>query len=153
RACSVLQTTSDKLVRTAGNLRAEKEKLEQAVKSLNDRILEEMKPAKLRDFQFYSKLLAGLDSKKLQEKAGELVKTGRTVVLFGNKEGDRGFLMIAKSPDTFISIKEIADKAFSKMNGKGGGQDNFVSGAGEGAKLGEAFGLAEEELTEKMMGS
>ncbi|MFH1470283.1 MAG: alanine--tRNA ligase-related protein [Candidatus Micrarchaeota archaeon] len=151
RACSVLQTTSDKLEKTAGNLRAEKEKLEAAVKSLNDRILEEMKPAKIRNFSFYSKLLAGMDSKKLQEKAGELVKTGQTVVLLANKEGDKGFLILAKSPDTFIDIKEIADRAFAKMNGKGGGQENFQSGAGDGTKLGEAFGLAEEELSEKLM--
>ncbi len=151
RACSILQTTSDKLEKTAGNLRAEKERLEYAVKSLNERILDEMKPARLKDHYLYSKLLSGMDNKKLMEKVGELIKTGRTIVLLANKEGDKGFLVIAKSPDTYIDIKEVAEKAFAKMNGKGGGQDNFISGAGEGSKLGAAFGFAEEELTEKLM--
>ncbi len=151
KACSILQTTSDKLEKTAGNLRAEKERLEQAVKSLNERILDEMKPAKVGEFSFYSKILSGMNAKKLMEKAGELIKTGRTIVLLANRDGETGFLLIAKSPDTYINIKEIANRAFAKMNGKGGGPDSFLNGAGDGGKLGEAFGLAEEELTEKMI--
>ncbi|MFH0817565.1 MAG: alanine--tRNA ligase-related protein [Candidatus Micrarchaeota archaeon] len=151
RACIILQTTSDKLDKTAGNLRAEKERLEQAVKSLNERILDELNPAKIGNYHFYSKLLSGMDSKKLMAKAGELIKTGRTIVLFGNRDGEKGFLVIAKSPDTFVNIKTIADNAFEKMGGKGGGPDNFLTGAGDGKKLGEAFGGAEEELTEKLI--
>jgi alanyl-tRNA synthetase len=152
RACSILQTTSDKLERTTVNLKAQKEKLEQTVKSLSERILEELQPAKLGDHNFYSKAFTSLDDKKLMARAGELIKTGRTVVLFCNKEGDKGFLLIAKSQDTFLDIKPIADKTFAMMNGKGGGPDNFISGAGDADKMGKAFGFAEEELTAKLSG-
>lgn len=152
KACSILQTTSDKLEKTAVNLKAQKEKLEQAVKTLNEKILDEMQPARIGSYNLYSKSLSNMDNKKLMERAGELIKTGRTIVLISNKEGEKGFLLIAKSMDVFIDLKFVANRAFPMMSGKGGGQDNFISGAGEAAKLGAAFEFAESELTKKLSG-
>lgn len=150
-ACTMLQTTSDKLERTMANLKTQKDKLESMVKGLNEQILEETKPAKFGSYNFYSKVFSDMDNGKLMEKAGELIKTGRTVVLFGNRHEGKGFIVIAKSADSEIDIKSIASRAFPMMNGRGGGKDNFISGAGEAGKLGEAFGLAEEELGEKLV--
>ncbi len=151
RACTILRTTSDKLEKTMVNLKEQKEKLEAVVKDLNDQILDELEPAKFKDHNFYSKVLSGMDNNRLMEKAGELIKTGRTVVLFGNKEGSKAFIVLAKSPDSWLDIKELSEEIFPMMNGKGGGKDNFISGAGEADKLGETFGFAEEKIGEKLM--
>ncbi|MFH1448322.1 MAG: alanine--tRNA ligase-related protein [Candidatus Micrarchaeota archaeon] len=150
-ACAILQTTSDKLEKTMTNLKEQKEKLESMVISLNDRILDEIEPANFGEYNLYSKVFVDMDDKKLMEKAGKLIETGRTIVLFGNKKGDDAFILIAKSPDSDINIESISAKMFPLMDGKGGGKGNFLSGAGKADKLGEAFGFAEEEIVEKLV--
>jgi alanyl-tRNA synthetase len=86
-----------------------------------------------------------MDSKKLMEKAGEVIKEENALVIFGNK-GERGFLLIAKNQKMKVDLKEIATKAFNILEGKWGGKEYFVSGAGKAEKLEDAIKSAIENV-------
>jgi alanyl-tRNA synthetase len=79
------------------------------------------------------------------EKAGELIKEENALIIFGNK-GDIGFLLIAKNQEMNLDLKKIAGKAFEIIEGKWGGKEYFVSGAGKAEKLEEAV-----EFVKKMV--
>ncbi len=152
RASAVLQTTPDKLEKTALNLKEKAETLEKSARELGASILSKLEPEKSGPLWLYSVSFSFMDSKKLIEKAGELIKQEKTAVVFANSDGIKGFLLLAKSQDVNADIRAISGRAFSLMDGKGGGKDNFLTGAGEAGKLKEAFDFVEREIWKALAG-
>jgi len=140
---SILQTHPELLEKTAEKLKTENLKLSEQLKELNEELLNRIEFTEKRGIKIYSKVFSGMDSKKLMEKAGELIKEENALVIFGNR-GERGFLLIAKNPEMKVDLKSIADKAFSIIEGKWGGKEYFVSGAGKAEKLEEAVEFVKE---------
>ncbi|QLJ53468.1 MAG: alanyl-tRNA synthetase [Candidatus Fermentimicrarchaeum limneticum] len=135
--CSILQTHPELLEKTAEKLRAENLLMQEQLKELNEELLSRLEPTIQGSVKIYSKIFSGMDSKKLMEKAGELIEQENVSVIFGNK-GEKGFLLIAKNPKMSLNLKAVAGKAFGILEGKWGGKEYFVSGAGKAEKLGEA---------------
>jgi len=143
--CSILQTHPELLEKTAEKLKAENLMMQEQLKELNEELLGRLEPTMKGGIKIYSKIFSGMDSKKLMEKAGELIKEENALVIFGNK-GEKGFLLIAKNPEMSIDLKTIAEKAFSIIEGKWGGKEYFVSGAGKAEKLEDAIKSAIENV-------
>lgn len=143
--CSILQTHPELLEKTAEKLKAENLMMQEQLKELNEELLRKLEPAMKGGIKVYSKIFSGMDSRKLMEKAGELIKEENVLVIFGNK-GEKGFLLIARNQEMTIDIKKIAEKTFQIIEGKWGGKDYFVSGAGKAEKLEEAIKFAIENL-------
>jgi alanyl-tRNA synthetase len=135
---SILQTHPEMLERTAEKLKAENLVMQEQLNGLNEELLGRLEPAIKGSVKIYSKIFSGMDSKKLMEKAGELIKQDNALVIFGNK-GEKGFLLIAKNQNMNVDLKKIAEKAFEIIEGKWGGKEYFVSGAGKAEKLEEAI--------------
>jgi len=144
-ASSILQTYPELLERTADKLKQENLTLSEQLKELNEALLSKLEPAEKGRIKIYSKIFSGMDSKKLMDKAGELIKEDNTLVIFGNK-GEKGFLLIAKNQKMNVNLNSIAEKAFKVMEGRWGGKEYFVSGAGKAEKLEEAVGLVINEI-------
>lgn len=143
--CSILQTHPEMLERTAEKLRAENLVMQEQLKELNEEVLSRLEPATKGGVKIYSKIFSGMDSKKLIEKAGELIKEEDALVIFGDK-GENGFLLIAKNQKMNVDLKKIAEKAFEIIEGKWGGKEYFVSGAGKAEKLEEAVEFVKEAV-------
>ncbi len=143
--CSILQTHPELLEKTAEKLKAENIMMQEQLKELNEELLSRIEPIQKGGMKIYSKVFSGTDSKKLMEKAGELIKEENALVIFGNK-GEKGFLLMAKNQEMSIDLKSIAEKAFGIMEGKWGGKEYFVSGAGKTEKLEEAIKSAIENI-------
>ncbi|MCX6776698.1 MAG: DHHA1 domain-containing protein, partial [Candidatus Micrarchaeota archaeon] len=119
--------------------------LSEQLKELNEALLSKLEPAEKGGIRIYSKIFSGMDAKKLMDKAGELIKEDNTLVIFGNK-GEKGFLLIAKNQKMNVNLNSIAEKAFKVTEGRWGGKEYFVSGAGKAEKLEEAVGLVINEI-------
>ena len=141
--CSVLQTHPELLEKTAERMKAESLLMQEQLKELNEELLERIEPTEKRGVRVYSKIFSGMDSRKLMEKAGALIKEDNTLVIFGNR-GEKGFLLIAKNQEMSLDLKKIATKAFEIIEGKWGGKEYFVSGAGKAEKLEEAVNFVIE---------
>jgi alanyl-tRNA synthetase len=146
--CSILQTHPELLEKTAEKLKAENLMMQEQLKELNEELLSRVEPTMKGGVKLYSKIFSGADSKKLMERAGELIKEKNTLVILGNK-GERGFLLIAKNQEMNIDLKKIAGKAFEIIEGKWGGKEYFVSGAGKAEKIEEAIKFAIESVVVK----
>ena len=131
---SILQTHPELLEKTAEKLKAENLTMQEQLKELNESLLSTLEFTEKEGIKIYSKIFSGMDSKKLMEKAGELIKEDDVLVILGNK-GERGFLLLAKNPKMDFDLAEVASKAFKLMEGKGGGKEYFMSGAGKADKL------------------
>ena len=134
--CSTLQTHPELLGRTAEKLKEENIAMQEQLRKLSEEVLQKIDFSEKTGVKVYSKILSGVDNRKLMEKAGELIKEQNALVILANRDG--GFLLIAKNPEMGIDLKEIAEKAFSIMEGRWGGKEYFVSGAGKAEKVEEA---------------
>lgn len=142
---SILQTHPELLERTAQRLKEENMAMREQLRQLNEELLKNIEGEKRGKVKLYAKVFCGMDSRKLMEKAGELIKGDNTLVIFGNR-GERGFLLIAKNPKMSLDVKALAGKAFGILEGRWGGKEYFVSGAGKAEKLEEAVQAAVEEI-------
>jgi len=144
-ASSVLQTYPELLERTAEKLKQENLAISGQLRELNEALLSKLEPTQRRGVKIYSKVFSGMDTKKLMDRAGELIKEQNVLVILGNR-GEKGFLLLAKNQKMDVDLNPIAEKAFKVMEGKWGGKGYFVSGAGKAEKLEEAVELAVDEL-------
>jgi len=136
-ASSILQTYPELLERTTEKLKQENLALSEQLKELNEALLRKLEFTEKGGVKIYSKIFSGMNTKKLMDKAGELIKEENALVILGNK-GEKGFLLIAKNQKMNLDLNSIAGKAFKIIEGKWGGKEYFVSGAGKSEKLEEA---------------
>lgn len=64
------------------------------------------------------KIFEGSDNKKLMERAGELIKNGKSIALFANKD-DNAFLILSRSSDLGLDCNAILKEVFYEVQWEG----------------------------------
>jgi alanyl-tRNA synthetase len=125
----IVGATLDTLKSTVQNLRDEFLDLRKRLAQLGEREVEDIQFIEKDGIKIYSKIFGGLDNKKLMERAGELIKSERSVVIFANRDDSaNAFLILGRSPDLRLDCNAILKEVFMRFNGKGGGKPEFASG-------------------------
>lgn len=124
--------------KTATNLKEEVNDLKKKVRGASEKDASSIPAEDVNGVRLYSKMFEGLENKVLMEKAGELIKTQGGVVILANK-AEKGFMLLAKSPDIKLNSAEILRDSLASFGGKGGGKADFASGSVEISKIEEAF--------------
>ena len=134
----ILGTGTDRLEKTVANMRAEEAQGKAVMKELSDMAFAGLKHEEKNGVRLYSRIFPAMDAKILQEWASKLAKSEKTAVIFAVKGAERAFLIFGKSKDVKLDVRALGAEAFRLMNGKGGGNEFFVSGSGDPAKLEQA---------------
>ena len=124
--------------KTATNLKEEVNDLRKKVRVASQKDVSSIPVEDVKGANLYSRMFENLENKVLMEKAGKLIKTQRSVVILANK-AEKGFVLLAKSPDIKLNSAEILRNSLASFGGKGGGKEDFASGSIDGSKLEEVF--------------
>ena len=124
--------------KTATNLKEEVNDLRKKVRVASQKDVSSIPVEDVKGANLYSRMFENLENKVLMEKAGKLIKTQRSVVILANK-AEKGFVLLAKSPDIKLNSAEILRDSLASFGGKGGGKEDFASGSIDGSKLEEVF--------------
>jgi alanyl-tRNA synthetase len=141
----ILGTTLDTLKSAVQNLRDEFLDLRKRLTRLSEKEAEDVRFIKKNGIKIYLKIFEGLDNKKLMERAGELIKNGKSIALFANKD-DSAFLILSRSSDLGLDCNAILKEVFMKFNGKGGGKPEFASGIINKDKVEEALEFIKSKI-------
>lgn len=123
----IVGATLDTLKSTIQNLRDEFLDLRKRLARLSEKEAEDIKFVEKNDIRIYLRIFEGLDNKKLMERAGELIKSEKSIVIFANRDDD-AFLILGRSADLRLDCNAILKEVFMRFNGKGGGKPEFASG-------------------------
>ncbi|MGQ9469029.1 MAG: DHHA1 domain-containing protein [Nitrososphaerales archaeon] len=123
----IVGATLNTIKSTVQNLKDEFLDLRKRLAHLSKKEAEGIKFIEKNGIKVYLKIFEELDNKKLMEKAGELIKNEKSIVIFANRN-DSAFLMMGRSPDLRLNCNSILKEAFVRFNGKGGGKPEFASG-------------------------
>ena len=134
----ILGTGLDRLEKTLINAKEREAQALIAMKELAEMAFEALKPEEKNGLHLYLRIFPAMEPKILQEWASKLARKEKTAVLFAVRGTERAFLLFGKSKDVGIDVKTLGAEAFRLMGGKGGGNEFFVSGGGDPAKLGDA---------------
>ncbi len=143
KVAATLGASIPTIEKTALNLKTEVEALNRKIRELTEKEASAINAEEVNGTKLYSRVFEGLETKILMDKAGELIKNARSVVIFANKT-DRVLILLAKSSDLKFNSAEILRDILSSFGGKGGGKEEFASGSVEFPKL-EAALLALKE--------
>ncbi|MCP8318146.1 MAG: hypothetical protein H3Z51_15005 [archaeon] len=143
----IVGATLDTLESTIQNLRDEFLDLRRRLTHLSEREAEDVKFIEKDGMKIYLKIFDGLDNKKLMERAGELIKSEKSVAIFANKD-DNAFLIIGRSSDLRLDCNAILKETFMKFDGKGGGKPDFASGIIDKDKVEDALEFIKSKIVE-----
>lgn len=135
------------LEKTAQNLKEEQVNLRRRLSNLNKELLREIPYDDKDGIKVYTSAYEDLDDRILMERAGELVKNPRTIVMLGNAS-EKGFIVLARSHDINMNCNEVLNEILSHQGWKGGGKENFASGSVSRELFNKAFDEAKIKVME-----
>jgi len=138
KVANIIGASLNTIEKTAANLKAEVNDLKKKIKVASERDVSSIPAEDFNGAKLYSKIFEGLENKVLMERAGELIKTQRSIVILASK-AEKGFVLLAKSPDIKFNSAEVLRVSLAPLGGKGGGKEDFASGSVDSLKLEEAF--------------
>ncbi|MBM3897552.1 MAG: hypothetical protein FJ358_03380 [Thaumarchaeota archaeon] len=145
KVANILGASVNTVETTATNLIEELEELRSKIREFSKKEVSSITAEDTKGVKLYSKIFEGLENKVLMEKAGELIKTSKSIVILANRiEG--GFLLLAKSPDIKLNASSILKDALTLLGGKGGGKEDFASGSVDSSKLEDAFARVKSSI-------
>jgi alanyl-tRNA synthetase len=118
-AMHMLNADDESFLKSVENLVHENERLKHDVARLSASALDAVKAEKFGFYTIYKSETPYVNSRELMEKAGELIKGNKVIVVF--KSGD--MILIARSDDIGLNMAKIMQQL-----GKGGGKQNFAMG-------------------------
>lgn len=142
---SILQTDFSTIERYAEKLRKEYFEIYKKLQESNKKLLENIQPIEVNGLKIYKNVFENFDSKALIEKTGKLIKQDKSVVIFVNLN-EKASLILARSNDINFNARELLNEALKIMNGKGGGKDNFATGAGDKDKINEVIDFLDKSI-------
>ena len=138
KVANTIGASLNTIEKTAANLKEEVNDLKKKVRVASEKDLSSIPAEDVNGAKVYSKIFEGLENKVLMEKAGELIKTQRSVVILAN-QAEMGFMLLAKSPDIKLNSAKLLRDSLASFGGQSGGKEDFASGSVDGSKLEEAF--------------
>jgi len=138
KVANAIGASLNTIEKTAANLKEEVNDLKKKVRATSQKDVSSIPVEDVKGAKLYSRMFEGLENKVLMEKAGELIKTQRSVVILAN-EAEKGFVLLAKSPDIKLNSAEVLRVSLASLGGKGGGKEDFASGSVDISKLKEAL--------------
>ncbi|MGG4170123.1 DHHA1 domain-containing protein [Rossellomorea vietnamensis] len=143
---SVLQAPEETMVPTAEQLIAKQKEQEKALEGLKEVLLtyeaEGLLGVQKDGFTLIQKVYSDRPIQELQKIAQHIVsKREEAVVMLVVQNDQKLQLVAAKGSLPAINLREVAQKVFPLINGKGGGKESFVQGGGEAV-------MSKEELLE-----
>jgi len=140
----ILGTSSDKVEKTAINLKEQITKLRENLKQASKKAMEKLEYEEVKGVRLYSRIFSGLDRRELMRKAASLRDEKKTVVIFGDNSG---LLVIGRSFDMKFNVLPILEKGCKYLGGKCGGKEDFAFGGGfKSDKINEAIKIMKKEL-------
>ncbi|MGG3915117.1 alanyl-tRNA editing protein [Rossellomorea vietnamensis] len=143
---SVLQAPEETMVPTAKQLLVKQKEQEKALEGLKDVLLtyeaEGLLGTHKDGFILIQKAYSDRPIQELQKIAQHIIsKREEAIVVLVVQNDQKLQLVAAKGSLPTINLREVAQKVFPLINGKGGGKESFVQGGGEAV-------MGKEELLE-----
>ncbi len=130
-----LKVEPEKILPTAGNQKQELIHLREVSRKISSKLAEktEIVPEKIGRFSFYSGDFSGvLDKRDLTAISEKLSKNEQAIVLlFGGIEREFFSIVIAKNPNIHFDLRKLSEEVFQLAGGRGGGNPDFITGAGK----------------------
>ncbi|MCA0150230.1 DHHA1 domain-containing protein [Rossellomorea vietnamensis] len=143
---SVLQAPEENMVSTAEQLISKQKEQEKALEGLKEVLLtyeaEGLPGVQKDDYTLIQKAYNDRPIQELQKIAQHIVSKREDAIVMLVVQNDQKLqLVAAKGSLPTINLREVAQKVFPLINGKGGGKESFVQGGGEAV-------VSKEELLE-----
>jgi alanyl-tRNA synthetase len=134
----VLQAPEENMVPTVERLLAKQKEQERALEGLKEVLLAYEAEGLIGEgtpkegYTLIKKAYSDRSIQELQKIAQHIVtKREETIVLLVVQNDQKLQLVAAKGSSPKVNLREIAQKVFPMINGKGGGKESFVQGGGE----------------------
>lgn len=134
----VLQAPEENMVPTIERMLTKQKEQEKALEGLKEVLLTYEAEGLLREgtsqegYTLIKKAYSDRSIQELQKIAQHIVaKREDTIVLLVVQNGQKLQLVAAKGSSPKVNLREVAQKVFPLINGKGGGKESFVQGGGE----------------------
>ncbi|PFA68770.1 alanyl-tRNA editing protein [Bacillus sp. AFS015802] len=146
---SVLQAPEENMVLTAEQMITKQKEQEKALEGLKEVLLtyeaEGLLGTEKAGFTLIQKTYSDRPIQELQKIAQHIIsKREEAIVLLVVQNDQKLQLVAAKGSLPTINLREVAQRVFPLINGKGGGKESFVQGGGEAV-------MSKEELLEKLV--
>ncbi|WP_226677659.1 alanyl-tRNA editing protein [Rossellomorea aquimaris] len=146
---SVLQAPEENMVSTTEQLISKQKEQEKALEGLKEVLLsyeaEGLLGIQKDDYTLIQKAYSDRPIQELQKIAQHIVsKREEAIVMLVVQNDQKLQLVAAKGTHPTINLREVAQKVFPLINGKGGGKESFVQGGGEAV-------MSKDELLEKLV--
>ncbi|MCR8850852.1 DHHA1 domain-containing protein [Rossellomorea sp. SC111] len=146
---SVLQSPEETMIPTAEQLIAKQKEQEKALEGLKEVLLtyeaEGLLGVQKDDYTLIQRAYSDRPIQELQKIAQHIIsKREEAIVILVVHNDQKLQLVAAKGSLPTINLREVAQKVFPLINGKGGGKEGFVQGGGEAV-------MSKEELLEKLV--
>ncbi|MCA1061774.1 DHHA1 domain-containing protein [Rossellomorea aquimaris] len=146
---SVLQAPEENMVSTSEQLIAKQKEQEKALEGLKEVLLtyeaEGLLGVQKDDYTLIQKSYTDRPIQELQKIAQHIIsKREEAIVLLVVQNDQKLQLVAAKGSLPNVNLREVAQKVFPLINGKGGGKESFVQGGGEAI-------MRKEELLEALI--
>ncbi|MCW1296685.1 MAG: DHHA1 domain-containing protein [Candidatus Parvarchaeota archaeon] len=142
---SILQTDFSTIEKFAEKLRKDYLELQKKFQEISKKSLEEIKYEEIAGIKLYKQVFEKIDNKTLMEKVGKIIKESKTVVIFANLN-EKASIILARSDDLKLNVRDLLNEALRLMNGRGGGRENFATGAGDKEKVDEAMDFLDRSI-------
>lgn len=147
----VLQAPEENMVPTIERILTKQKEQEKAIEGLKEVLLTYEAEGLLGEgtsqegFTLIKKAYSDRSIQELQKIAQHIVaKREETIVLLVVQNDQKLQLVAAKGSSPSVNLREVAQKVFPLINGKGGGKESFVQGGGEAV-------MSKEELLETLV--
>jgi len=147
----VLQAPEENMVPTIERMLAKQKEQEKALEGLKEVLLTYEAEGLLgkgtpqEGYTLIKKAYSDRSIQELQKIAQHIVaKREETIVLLVVQNDQKLQLVTAKGSSPSVNLREVAQKVFPLINGKGGGKESFVQGGGEAV-------MSREELLETLV--
>ncbi|MBN8194456.1 alanyl-tRNA editing protein [Bacillus sp. NTK074B] len=146
---SVLQVPEETMVPTAEQLIAKQKEQEKALEELKEVLLsyeaEGLLGIQKDDYTLIQKAYSERPIQELQKIAQHIVSKREDAIVMLVVHNDQKLQLVAvKGSLPTINLREVAQKVFPLINGKGGGKESFVQGGGEAV-------ITKEELLDQLV--
>ncbi|MBU7032275.1 MAG: hypothetical protein HXS53_07070 [Theionarchaea archaeon] len=123
KIAATLQTSPEMIIPTLINLKNDKEKLTEQVRTLTGHCVERVTPSYVGDIALFIEDFTGADRKIIQKSAAQLTRTGKNLVLFC--DSSRGmFIVAARSPSVRVDCRELIQAILPGC--RGGGKPEYA---------------------------
>lgn len=124
-----LPALTQKLLDQVASLRAENETLRLAALEAEAHLLAES-AQRVGNVRLVTRLYAARPAAELRLLAGKLLAAEQTVAVLASHEGGKLSLVVSSAPDSGVNARELLNRLFGPIGGRGGGEARLAQGGG-----------------------